>query len=228
MTAPDDLPQNIAEQHGRAKILTIALGICVGLYVLRLGSAFMQLDLLGKMARGVDVPRDVVAANDARQGLLAAVGLVALLSTAIVCLVWLHRAYANLKLMGSKQTEITPGWAVGYWFIPFVNLFRPYMTVKELWQRSATANAAGVLTAAPALIGVWWAAYLGAGFAGRAAASMTSGGATQLQDLSTSTVWSAASNGMLVLAGLVFIQLVRQIDAAQQKAVVTTSSSNPP
>ena len=220
MTAPDDLSSGIAEQHGRAKALTVALGICVGLYVLRLGSAFMQLDLLGKMARGVDVPHEAAVANDARQGLLAAAGIVALLATAILCLVWLHRAYANLKLMGSKQTEITPGWAVGYWFIPFVNLFRPYMTVKELWQRSATGNAAGDLAAAPALIGLWWAAYVAAGFTGRAA-TMTSSGASQLQDLSNSTMWSLASNTMLVFAGIFLIMVVRQIDAAQRKAAVT-------
>lgn len=220
MTSPNDLSHGVAEQHGRARVLTIALGICVGLYVLRLGSAFMQLDLLGKMARGVDVPHEAAIANDARQGLLAAAGLVGLIATAIVCLIWLHRAYANLRLMGSKQTEITPGWAVGYWLVPFVNLFRPYMTMKELWQRSASANAAGVVTAAPALLGLWWAAYLGAGFTGRAAA-MTSSDATQLRDLSNSTLWSAVSNGMLILAGVFLILVVRQIDRAQQQAVVT-------
>jgi hypothetical protein len=122
--------------------------------------------------------------------------------------------------MGSKQTEITPGWAVGYWLVPFVNLFRPYMTMKELWQRSASANAAGVVTAAPALLGLWWAAYLGAGFTGRAAA-MTSSDATQLRDLSNSTLWSVVSNGMLILAGVFLILVVRQIDRAQQQAVVT-------
>ena len=222
MNTPDDLPRGIAEQHGRAKLLVIALGICSGLFALRIPSSLMQLDLLGQMGRGVPVAHDVATANDARQTLIGNIALLALLVTAVVCLFWMYRAYANLKMMGSKETAITPGWAVGYWFVPVVNLYRPYKTMHELWSRSATANLAGAVAAAPSLIGLWWLCYVGAGLVGRAAGVMATD-ATELSALQQSTLFLIVSDALLVLAGIIFIILVRQVDAAQQQATAPLS-----
>lgn len=222
MNTPDDLSRAVAEQHGRARLLVTALGICSGVFALRIPSSLMQLDLLGEMGRGVQVAHDVATANDARQTLIGDVALLALLATVVVCLFWMYRAYANLKMMGSKETAITPGWAVGYWFVPLVNLYRPYKTMQELWSRSATANAAGAVAAAPSLIGLWWLCYVGAGVVGRAAGVMASD-AIQVSDLQQSTVFLIVSDALLVLAGITFIMLVRQIDAAQQKSAAPVS-----
>ena len=63
-----------------------------------------------------------------------------LLGTGIVWLAWLRGAYRNLALVGSKRSRFTPRRAVGYWFMPFVNLVRGYQVMKDLWLRSESMN----------------------------------------------------------------------------------------
>src|SRR5438093_12382214 len=58
-------------------------------------------------------------------------------------LTWLQRAYRNLPALHATELRYTPGWAVGSWFIPLVNLFAPHQVVSELWKASdpSTSNA---------------------------------------------------------------------------------------
>lgn len=69
-------------------------------------------------------------------GLIAMMGLLGLLSTAIVFLVWYHRCYSNLPALGARDLMATPGWSVGWFFVPIASLFRPYQTTVEMWRAS--------------------------------------------------------------------------------------------
>lgn len=69
-------------------------------------------------------------------GLTALVALVAVLPSTVVFLVWVYRIYANLRPLGARQLKVTPGWAVGYFFIPIINLFKPYQIMDEAWKAS--------------------------------------------------------------------------------------------
>lgn len=109
-----------------------------------------------------------------------AVGLIALgvggfsflayLATIVVFLIWMHRSYVNLKPLGTTHTEYSPGWAVGSWFVPFVNLVRPYSIIKEIWFGSdpddvntegsplgSTLEMAKIVTP---MFGFWWAMWI--------------------------------------------------------------------
>jgi hypothetical protein len=93
---------------------------------------------------------------------LAQVQGLVFLVTAVLWLLWLHRAYRNLTLVGSQATDRTPGWVVGCWFVPILNLVFPYFVMHELWVRSATGNvhAAASVDDPPALMLWWWVTYL--------------------------------------------------------------------
>ena len=41
------------------------------------------------------------------------------LASVIAVAMWIHRAHANLRDAGADGLEFTPGWAVGWYFIPF-------------------------------------------------------------------------------------------------------------
>src|SRR5688572_9717366 len=66
----------------------------------------------------------------------AVVEFLGFVAAIVVFLVWMRRSYINLKALGVRGLEYSPGWAVGCWFIPFVNLVRPYTIMKEIWTRS--------------------------------------------------------------------------------------------
>src|ERR1700722_7424244 len=65
---------------------------------------------------------------------------------AILFLRLLYKAVQRAKGFAVPFTEISPGWAVGYWFVPFLNLYRPFQVVKALFR--ACAQEAGA-TAKP-------------------------------------------------------------------------------
>jgi hypothetical protein len=53
----------------------------------------------------------------------------------IVFIFWFFCAYSNLhKLIADLKYKA--GWAVGSWFVPVLNFFRPYRIMKELYQRT--------------------------------------------------------------------------------------------
>ncbi|MCB5424963.1 DUF4328 domain-containing protein [Altererythrobacter sp. CC-YST694] len=73
---------------------------------------------------------------------------------------WIYRAHANLELAGAYDLEFSPGWSVGWFFVPFMNLFKPFQAMKELWNASyGTSNAYG--RESPATVSTWWACYIG-------------------------------------------------------------------
>jgi hypothetical protein len=76
----------------------------------------------------------------------------------VVVALWIHRVSANAHALSDDMT-ISPGWAVGWYFIPFANLVKPYQGMKEAWMASHFRdNWHGEPT--PALLVWWWALWL--------------------------------------------------------------------
>jgi hypothetical protein len=92
------------------------------------------------------------------------------ITTVVLFLMWLYRAHKNLYALRPVHLQFTPGWAVGWWFIPFANLVKPYQAVREVWWESGPEINDGptFLTAslhsAPVYMGVWWALWLSSNF----------------------------------------------------------------
>jgi hypothetical protein len=80
-------------------------------------------------------------------------------------LIWEYRAFNNLSALNAQHLEYTPGWSVGWWFVPFANLIKPFQVMRELWNESDPDfdEELGFLSSqasAPTIIGVWWATFL--------------------------------------------------------------------
>lgn len=73
----------------------------------------------------------------------------------VVCwMMWVHRTYRNLPALGAGGLRFTPGWAVGCYFIPILNLWWPFRVMRETWIGSDPH--ASPRTAALTLIACWW------------------------------------------------------------------------
>ena len=80
-------------------------------------------------------------------------------------LVWFSRSYRNLRALGAEGLEYSPGVAVGWWFVPVVNCWKPFRVALEIWRASDPtaikndlASRAGMPT--PALLAIWWMGWL--------------------------------------------------------------------
>jgi Domain of unknown function (DUF4328) len=74
---------------------------------------------------------------------------------------WIHRANSNARALGAERMSFTPGWSVGWFFVPIMNIFRPYQVVREIWNSSGpSADSGGNDVSAPIVIKVWWGLWL--------------------------------------------------------------------
>ena len=111
--------------------------------------------------RVLDIARTV---NDYKfdQSLVWSFIVLALIALLISFTMFIHQASSNLRHLRAEGQRFTPGWAVGWFFIPFVNFFKPSRVVRELMQASGsteTADPRAWQNANPAggrLISTWW------------------------------------------------------------------------
>jgi hypothetical protein len=82
-----------------------------------------------------------------------------IIATWVVWLIWQHHATQNLWARGYPDLRIRPGWAVGWWFIPFASWVMPCVAMLELDRRSTPD---GTPRQASPLVGSWWGVYVGA------------------------------------------------------------------
>jgi len=101
------------------------------------------------------------------QGLIYLLNLPTFIFAAVMFLVWLHRAHSNLEMLEARNLQFTSGWVVGWWFIPFANLVKPFQVVREVWWESDPQGAddeqlflSESLRSAPTYMGFWWGMWL--------------------------------------------------------------------
>ena len=84
-------------------------------------------------------------------------GLVLLVPTAWIFLAWFARAHRNLPALGGTNLHFTPGWAVGWWFVPIACFWMPCLVALEIWNAGPIdSRRAG----SSLLIFAWWATWL--------------------------------------------------------------------
>jgi len=139
-------------------------------------------------------------------GLLQAV---LLLGIAAYFLAWTYRLSRNGRAFGVTGLRTAPAWAVLFFFVPLLNLYRPYQTFREIWQASDPAQAAGAWRKArpPALLGFWWASVL----------VMYVLDTFVNEDYGGAGV-AAADNAADLLCALLTAQLVRMVTTRQEKS----------
>ena len=161
--------------------------------------------------------------ESAPQGLVLSTGLLALLSLLTVAVrlgaliafvTWLYRATKNLPALGVADPGVSPGWAIGCWFVPIVNIVAPCIAVLRVWRASApNAPVGSVEERGWPLLYAWWAAFLALAVAGIAAAF---GGGDPAGLLTRSQVWALLGSGIAsIVMSLLAIRVVREIERRQ-------------
>jgi hypothetical protein len=160
---------------------------------------------------------DQLASNDPMQGIVgllqAGLGLV----SGIVFLRWVYRAYKNIQGFGAEGLRFSPGWAVGYYFIPFLSLIRPAQVMSEIWRVSQDPQN-WMRRRGSWLVGTWWALFLSYSVATQVSLELALDGSTNDQ------WWLAAIFAILgdlfsVPLSIVALRLVTEIYKHQKNLV---------
>lgn len=122
----------LAPAYAAVALLTLALIAGAAAFAVEMYRYGVLADLAGGANRGSG-DRD---GADELARLADLVRFVAFLSAGIAFLAWFSRAYRNLGRLGVPGLRYTPGWAVGAWFVPILNLFRPKQIANDIWRAS--------------------------------------------------------------------------------------------
>ncbi|MDE0359424.1 MAG: DUF4328 domain-containing protein [Gammaproteobacteria bacterium] len=86
-------------------------------------------------------------------------GLPVPLITAILVLTWIHRANDNTRQLGATDMHFTPGWAIGWYFVPIAWFWKPYQAMTEIWRASRNpSDWRG--EPVPPLLRWWWVLWI--------------------------------------------------------------------
>ena len=214
---PEDSSTARPAGHSLARWTICLLFVCLALEVVTIVFGLAERAPLARVAAGANLLTDEATATDTRDAAIVLLKLVALAGTGIAWLTWLHRAYGNLLLVGSKRSRFTRGRAVGYWFIPLANLVLAYQVMKDLWLRSDSMNDRDGYDQlpAPAFLTGWWGTAVSWGVLGRLVAYLVRDARTPL-DLTNATDMGLLVNVVGVVAALLAIKVVWEIDRRQQ------------
>jgi len=191
--------------------------------VIAIVSGYMQLEVLQAMDLGAFESQEAMEAaaeaNDTREQIVSILQLLVFITAGVLSLKWIHRACFNARV-GAKYMEFTPGWAVGWYFIPFANFWKPYQAMKEIWENTAV-QANKSMTEGGWLLGCWWTFWIVSNIVANAAFRMSLRADT-IDELSSMTKVMLASDLVDIPLTILFIQIVRKLSSTQEVVRVTS------
>jgi len=150
-------------------VITAALNIAVSIFMVASPASTIEL------STGESIETSWIMV-----GLLALGELALRALCAIFFLMWLYRSFNNLSVLGARNLEFSPGWSIGWWFVPFANFVMPFKVVRELYSESdpAKRDRSSLSERQPVtneIIGFWWGTLLAFGIALRVSDGMAGG-----------------------------------------------------
>jgi hypothetical protein len=148
------------------------------------------------------------ALRDVAEGLVGLGTFVLDLATPIAFLMWLHRAVRQSQAL-RIDVGATPGWAVGCWFVPIVNVVKPYRIVRDLLRGLGGESLPGA-----AHVGLWWGLWLAAHVKWRSQTEVSSNGHVEISVSSETHVVSILTKLAFVVSAILCVGVVRAVQRA--------------
>jgi len=231
------LPQPVPEPArytplgGRARAARTALFVVAALDVVGLVSGLVQLYVLQGIESG-ELSDGAATANDVFYGGIGIVQLLALITTAVLFLRWFYAAYGNLPLLSAGSPRFKRGWAIGAWFVPILNLFRPKQIANDIWRGSdprlspeASPDWSG--GSLPGLYALWWGGWIVDNFLDNLAFRLTLR-AEEFPELYASAYAYLAADAIEIPLAFVAAAVVSRTTRRQEERAAAMSSGAAP
>jgi hypothetical protein len=203
--------ENLKPNGQRAKNAITLIWIVLALEIVSLISGYFQYDLLQTAANGGEISTETATANDTREQIIGIIYLIAFVISAVTFIQWFRRAYYNLHLRVNHLSQ-TEGWAAGSWFVPIVNLYRPYQIMKELYQETKELLTKKGLSInenfTTGSLGWWWTLWIINNIIGQFVFRYSMK-AESIDELTISTVASMVGNVVGIPLALITVKVIK-------------------
>jgi hypothetical protein len=153
-------------------------------------------------------------------GTVSLFGLFVFIAAAVVFLFWQHRAYKNLPALDVPRPEFSSGWVIGSWFVPILNLFRPYEIMKYIHNKSDPETVrigfGDYDTGGDSTLKAWWGFWIATAIVGRFSDRIYRR-AENLDDHVSADMVGIFVSGLTLVAACLAIAVVRDITSRQQE-----------
>src|SRR5262245_2731722 len=216
---------------------TILLAANVLIAVIQVGFESLQLFLISSQPETAtsalsdddadisDMPGGILQLAVLMHGGVAAIfNLLVFIATVVVFLIWEHRANSNLRPLGVPRPEFSSRWAVGSWFVPFLNLVVPFQIVRYIWRKSDPDTVKANVGSGPwnysgadeSTLKAWWGFWIATGIVGRFS-DRISLRAKELSEHELAGWAGIIASTLAVIAALLAISVVRGVTARQEE-----------
>jgi hypothetical protein len=215
--APPEIGRKVRFSDPRllTTVLQTLLAISAALAAVSVLSSVAQYQLLHS-----HFTHDAAVANDSRQRLISIARLMAMLVTMIVFARWTYVVARNARALGARGLSTSPGWAVGWYFVPIAWLWKPFVAMQEIWKSSRFPYGWIGKPTDPILI-LWWIGWVGSNILGDVAFQLSFRART-VEALNLSTMINIADQcGDLFayVAALIMVTRLCQIQITQRASV---------
>ena len=198
---------------GLTRTLSALLKINIAITVIDVFASLYDYYTYANLTPGID-PNETLLPSDAVNAIVGLVQFFLFIILGITFLRWIYRMNKNLRTLSGEQMRFTPGWSVGWYFIPIANLFKPYQVMKEIWRVSHKNE----LTTYD-LLGWWWFLWIVSSFLGRLTFRLTMR-ADDMESYAASALVMIVSDGLDVILNIVALTLVDRIAMAYSRNIV--------
>jgi hypothetical protein len=208
-------PQRFRPLWGLGASLMTVIAAAMVASVLQSIFLFRQIDMLKLDKGGTPVPMSQARFNDVCVNGTGRAVLFLSLAGIVLWIVWFYNAYANLPLLAAAPTKHAKGWAIGGYFVPFLNLVRIPDMVSETWKSSDPNGSSGT-----ALVLFWWLSWIITGMIVQAAQGMfttTLGARPDLDSFIGGSWVFIMGNACRLLAGVLALVIVGGISSRQSR-----------
>ncbi|HEY6645158.1 DUF4328 domain-containing protein [Povalibacter sp.] len=164
-------------------------------------------------------------ASDTRQGIVGGCQFLIYIVSGIWILRWIYVASSNARDLAAGAMKFSPGWAVGWYFIPFLNLWKPYQAMKEIWRVSANPRNPDAEPDS-GLLASWWFFYIVSSLSGNAAFRLSLR-ADEIRELLAANFATRVSDIAGIPLAILFMVVVRRMHANQELARAATDAAEP-
>ena len=193
--------------------LRILLKITIGVTAVAVLAGFYDFYSYSTLPSDVDA-NEIMLPSDAVSGIVGLVQMVLGIVTGVTFLRWIYRSNKNLRMLSDEAMTFTPGWSVGWYFVPFANLYKPYQVMKEIWTVSHKSEASN-----HAIVGWWWITCLISNFLGRLAFKLVMR-ADDASGYAASAMRYIISDGLDVVLNVVALAMVTRIGTAYSRNII--------
>jgi hypothetical protein len=217
LVAPAPEPPFVALE-GRARPAILALALAAAIAAARIPAALIGQAAVGEARGGGPGADDALTRAETITDVLGGIWFAGLVLAAVLFLRWLHRAFRNLHAPGMPLARYTPGWAVGSWFVPFVNLVVPKKATNDAWR------AGDPYAEVPGFVHLWWAGWIVASFLGNIASRPLWSPRKGLDEEHGYYTVDLIGAAVEVAAALLAIAVVRSVTQASRRAVAARAT----